>query len=151
MLAMLSLFFVLTMAMAAVSEMPADLRRILDSVPPLTRGIEYHLWNDRFAVTNETVYALFPLSRTYCSAHSRIRSTQRSPQDVMQHMTAHHLEPGAVRKLVAVCEYCSKEVPVNGIRNHIQFAHGASPFSNKDVDIASLRQKPTHYFPFHST
>ena len=76
--AMLSLLFMLTLAMAAVSEMPADLRRILDSVPPQTRGIEYHLWNYRFAVTNETVYALFPLPRTYCSAHTRITSNQRS-------------------------------------------------------------------------
>ena len=148
---MLSLLFVLTVAMAAASEMPADLRRILDSVPPQTRGIEYHLWNERFAVTNETVYALFPLPRTHCSAHSRITSAMRSAQDVMQHLTAHHLEPGTVRRLVAVCEFCSKEVPLNGIRNHIQFVHGALPFSTKDVDIASLRQKPTHYYPFHST
>lgn len=130
-------------------QMPPDLRRIFDSEPSTRRPVEYELWKQRFAVTNDTIYSLFPLPKTKCTQHPSLRSTERMPREVMMHLLSHLGSQSSPLKVIPICEYCSAEVPITGIAAHMRFLHRVEPFSYEELDIATLYQRPATYCPFH--
>ena len=120
--------------------------------PPTRSGVEFELYVDRFAVTDDTLYVLFPTVPTYCSAHHKhITLKPRLPNEVMMHLVSRsHMnkmneaktqsEPLAI---VGICEYCVQQIPISAAKGHMRMYHGKGMFADgaAGTDLNDLRVK----------